>query len=724
MLPKEALLTREVAAVIVTVGYDTFDPRRLPAYNYGQHPDILTALEFERLVNSAGPTGGEIIRPSDGAHPEKILFVLCVGSRDQRFYPHCSRFCCMYSIKHAYQAIDHGLKDVTVLYMDIRSFGKGFDGFWKRTMDAGAKFIRGRPARIEPNGKSLQAIYADSEQARQITEEFDLVVLETAAAPAAGLPELAAALGIELDTDGFIQARELYGGLMISTRPGIYTAGCASGPKDIPDSVAEGSGAAAFALSHLTRRHFPEELEIEPQEGIDTPRVGVFVCHCGSNIGGVVNVPEVVKFALALPDVVFASDQLFSCAGNTQAEIEAAIKKERINRVVVAACSPKTHELIFRGVMLRSGLNPYLLVMSNIRNMDSWVHKFDHEAATSKAMDMIWMAVEKARLLTPLETSHLPLTQRALVIGGGIAGMTSATGLARQGFETHLIESKNNLGGMLLDLETIAPSGIQALDLIMAKSHDLFDCGVKVHLNTTVETIGGVVGNFQATLSDGTNLQVGSVVVATGAKHYEPEEFGFGQSPEILTNLALERLLTEGDVPGEKVTFVACVGSRQGRMGCSRYCCTSMIQQALALRQQGKQVRIVSKDIRTYSRHAEELYNTAMRSGIQFFRYDDALPPQEAIEYHNGHLTFHDQFLGVRIEVPTDLLVLVVGLQPTADNLADQLKLSRSEDGFYMELHPKLGPAETASQGIYLAGTSQGAKDVREFDGAGHGSGG
>ena len=715
LMPRERLIEIEVSAIIIAVGYDMFDPRGIPEYGYGKHPDILTALEFERLVNSAGPTGGEIIRPSDGKHPNNILFVLCVGSRDQRFYHYCSRFCCMYSIKHAYQALDHGIEDVSVLYMDVRAFGKGFDGFWQRTEQSGARFLRGRPARISSNELGgIEVLYEDTEQGARISAHYDMVVLANAVAPQEGLLELARCLEIEVDHDGFILVDEVRGGLVMTTRAGIFVAGCASGPKDIPDSVSEGSAAAALALNHLTQQHWPEPIEVEPILDIDAPRIGVFVCHCGSNIAGVVDVEQVVEFARELPDVVFASHQMFSCAGNTQKEIEQAIRAEQINRVVIAACSPKTHESIFRGVMMRSGLNTYLLEMANIRNMDSWVHKHEKEAATYKANDMVWMAVEKARKLIPLESSELPLVQKALVVGGGISGMTAAAAIADQGYETHLVEQGSSLGGMLINLDQIAPAKIPAKTFLEAKTQQVYESGVTVHLNTRVENIGGVVGNFSAQLTDGSGLEVGAIVVATGSTPYQPEEFNYPQDRRVITNLELEAILRDQIPDAERITLISCVGVRQGSIGCSRYCCTSMIAQALQLRKMGKKVRVLCKEIRTYSRQAEELYAEASRCGVQFIRYAPDQPPQDAISWQNGHLRVLDQLLGVDLLIPTDLVVLVVGLHPGVDNLADQLKLARSEDGFYMELHPKLGPVQTAVQGVFLAGTSQGAKDVRE----------
>jgi heterodisulfide reductase subunit A len=715
LLPPEQLLERKVGAVIVSVGYDSFDPRQLHTWSYGQHPDVLTALEFERLVNSAGPTGGEILRPSDGAYPHKLLFVLCVGSRDTRYAHYCSRFCCMYSLKHAYQALDHGVEDVHVMYMDMRAYGKGFDGFRERTREEGAQYIRGRPARIQPNGNgSLVVTYEDTLAGVRRKDEYDMVVLANAILPQEGLAELAGRLGIDLDEDGFLLAAEEQAGLVATSRPGIFAAGCASGPKDIPDSVAEGSGAAALALAFVEERSWHATPDIPPMEDIDTPRVGVFVCHCGSNIAGVIDVVDLVAYAETLPDVTYASDQMFSCAGNTQKEIEDAIRDNNINRVVIAACSPKTHESIFRGVMERAGLNPFLLEMSNIRNMDSWVHKHEKDAATEKAKDMVAMAVEKARYLEPLEIRELPLTQRALVIGGGLAGMNAAVALSRQGFKTDLVERDKELGGLLRQLDVLAPSGILAADLLRAKKRDLKKSGVKVHLGSEVETIGGVVGSFKAHLTDGSDLEVGAVVMATGTQPYQAKEFGYGEDPTVISNLELDALLASGEVDAHQITFISCVGSRQGSKGCSRYCCTSMINQALRLRQAGKIVRVVSKDIRTYSRQAEELYEQAMRAGVQFFRYDSDQAPQDVLVYEDGFLQVSDELLNATLRIPTELLVLVVGLEPTEDNLAEQLKLSRSEDGFYMELHPKLGPAETASQGIYLAGAAQGAKDVRE----------
>ena len=714
-MPRQETLVREAASVIVATGYDLMPAERIKEYGYGTHPDILTSMELERLLTSAGPTGGEVIRPSDGRHPRNALLVLCVGSRDRRFFRHCSRFCCMYSAKHAFQLMDHGVKDVTVLYMDRRAYGKGFDDFWARTAQEGAKFIRGRLAELSPNGEGgLRAVYESTAEGRLVKQDFDLAVLATAVQPSAGLNDLAKALGVETDPDGFFKSEETQGGLIASTRPGVYIAGCASGAKDIPDSVAEGGAAAVLALGHLDSRHWAEEEKAAPMKGVETPRVGVFICHCGSNIAGVVDVKRVAEFSKKIPGVVYAQTQMFSCAGNTQKDIEKAIRDNKITRVVLAACSPKTHEVTFRGVCRRSGLNPYLLEMANVRNQDSWVHKEDKEAATLKAMDLTAMAVEKAKRLSPLEPTQQPVSQQALVIGGGVAGMTAAAALARQGYVTHLVERGPRLGGIVADLTTLAPSGVNATELIAALIKQLDQTGVRVHTQTAVEQIGGYVGSFHARLSTGEELRVGAVVMATGAAPYQPTEFGCGTDARVWTNLDLERRLAGGELEGDKFTFVGCVGSRKGNAGCSRYCCASMISQALHLRRLGKKVRVLYKDIRSFSRNAEEIYEQACREGVQFFRYNPEKAPEEAVRFENGNAVLWDELSGREVHIPTDRLILAAALTPQNDGVASQLKLAQSQDGFLLERHPKLGPAETASQGIYLAGSAQAPKDVRE----------
>lgn len=712
---KEKEISKKVASIVVATGFDLLDLTLLPELGYGKHPDILTSLEFERLLNAAGPSSGEIVKPSNGKEPENILFVLCVGSRDQRFRRYCSRVCCMYSTKEAIQAVDHGIKHTTVLYMDIRAYGKGFDGFYERSRKEGVEYIRGRPAEIRPDGEEVVARFEDTEAAVIRERSFDMVVLAPAIVPSDGTESLAKILGIEVSDDGFFMERHDGNEMLASSRPGIYVAGCASGPKDIPDSVAESGGASALAMTHITGRSWPEEIDVQQIDVSGEPRVGVFVCDCGSNIAGTVDVPEVVKYAESLPGVEHTEEMMFACAYNSLEDITRTVKEKGLTRCVVAACSPRTHAPTFQRASAKAGLNPYLLEMANVRNHDSWVHKKDQDRATEKAKDLVHMGVQKSKLLVPLQRIRQQVVRKALVVGGGVSGMTAAANLARQGIETHLVEKQPMLGGIVADLHELAPEGIDARQFVGNLSQELFGSGAAVHLGTEVENISGFVGNFNVHLSNGETLDVGAVILATGSQPYLPKEFLYGNDDRVLTNIDLEA--SEGEVEGETVTFISCVGSRNGSRGCSRYCCQSMIGQALRLREQGKRVRVLYKDIRTYGRHAEEMYEEACRKGVKFFQYSQDLPPEEAVHYNDGVVTLRDELSGHQLSMSTDLLVLTVGLVPSDSegiDVAQQLKVSKSEDGFLLERHPKLGPVEAAVEGVYLCGAAQAPKDVRD----------
>ncbi|MFA5860167.1 MAG: FAD-dependent oxidoreductase [Candidatus Thermoplasmatota archaeon] len=713
-LPRMTRHIREVASVIVATGFDLFDSGRIPEYGYGKHPDVLTAMEFERMLNAAGPTEGEIVRPSTGAHPHRALFVLCVGSRDERFCHSCSRICCMYSMKEAFQAKEHGVDDVTILYMDIRAYGKGFDDFYRRTREEGVRFLRGRPSSVTPTDGLLRVRYEDTNEGRVREEDFDLVILAPAVTPSKGAQALAKSLSLELDEDGFLKVHAEEGGMQRTTRDGVYVAGCASGAKDIPDTVAEASGAAAAAMAHVSERGWPEEEHVTPIDVSGDARVGVFVCDCGSNIAGTIRVPEVVENAKTMPGVVHAEELMFACAAMTQEHIAQTVKEKGLTRVVVAACSPKTHSTTFQKACARVGLNPYLVEMANLRNHASWVHRQDKPGATSKGKDLVSMAVEKAKRLAPLQKGSQHVTPRAIVVGGGLAGMSAASALARQGFDTHLVEKTNSLGGLARQLHHISGLDADAASLVERNRREVEASGVHVHLGAEVREASGHVGKFRVTLSTGDSMDVGAIVVATGARPHETEAFGHGKDPRVVTNLELEPLLE--DVRGERVTFLGCVGSRQGPYGCSRYCCSSMIQQALTLQRAGNNVRIVSKDIRTYGRHAEELYTQACREGVRFFRTSDGgVPVEELAEWREGNLVFDDVLSGQRLALPTDRLVLATALRSAgANSVSEQLKLTVAEDGALLESHPKLAPIEAAVAGVFLAGACQGPKDAGE----------
>lgn len=714
MKPKR--IERDVASVIVATGFDILNGSMLGEFGYGKHPDIITSMELERLLQASGPSLGEIIKPSDRKHPENVLFVLCAGSRDERYRKYCSRICCMYSIKEAYQIKDHGIKQVDVAYMDIRAFGKGFDEFYERTRDSGVRFIRGRPAKVSRGESGLDVTFEDTENSQGSAQKkkYDLVVLALAAVPSSGTAELAKTLGIEVGEDGFFKTLDSTAGFVESSRPGVYLAGCATGPKDIPDSVTEAGAAVAKALTHTTAKNWPEAAQVVQLSSEGEPRIGVFACHCGSNIAGVIDVKEVVEYAKTLPGVVHAQDQRYSCAANTLTDISGVLKEKKINRVVVAACSPKTHYSTFQGSLGRAGLNRYVLEMANVRNMDSWVHKTDKDGALAKAKDMVKMAVLKASMMKALEPMKFPVTQSALIVGGGVAGMIAAANLARQGFETHLVEKKDRVGGILNEMSELAPLGIKSKDLLDQLSKELDESGSIVHLGTKVDSITGFVGNYDVHLSDGTHIPAGAVVLAMGSDPYKPSEFGYGTNPNIMTSLEMEKSIDS--VKDKKVSIVSCVGSRNDGTGCSRFCCQTMINQAKRLKENGNEVRVLYKDIRTFSRYGEEEYNQACKEGVVFLQYPQDLPPEGAIRFENGSMVLKDELLGKEVSLPTDITVLNIGLAPIKEEggVVQQLKVSVDQAGFLLESHPKLGPVEAAVQGVLLAGTAQYPKTVRE----------
>jgi heterodisulfide reductase subunit A2 len=658
---KPRVIEREVAAIIVATGFDLLDPTLLTEFGYGKHPDILTSMELERLLQASGPSMGEIVRPSDGKHPEKVLFVLCAGSRDERLVKYCSRICCMYSVKEAYQLRDHGIKEVDVAYMDIRAFGKGFDEFYDRTRASGVRFMRSRPAKVNPNGETIRVSFENTEDGHaKVEEEYGMVVLATAAIPSRGTEALAQLLGIGLSSDGFFASADRDGGFNTSTRDGIYLAGCSTGPKDIPDSVIEAGAAVAKAFTFVKERSWPVPAEVVQISTEGEPRIGVFVCHCGSNIAGVVDIKSVLEFARTLPNVVHAQDQTYSCAANTLNDISAVIRDKKINRVVVAACSPKTHYPTFQGALNRAGLNPYLLDMANIRNMDSWVHKEDREGALQKAKDMVKMSVLRAINMKPLQTMRFPVTQTALVVGGGVAGIVASTNLAKQGFETHLVEKEPKLGGLLNSVTEIAPLGVESGALLGSLLNELQESGVKVHTSTTVDTITGFVGSYDVHLTDGSAFMAGAVVVATGAEPYVPTEFDYGKNPNVVTSLELDGMMDK--ITGKNVSIISCVGSRNGESGCSRFCCQTMINQAVRLKEKGNEVNVLYRDIRTFSRFGEEEYEKAGELGVRFYQYPQGSVPQDSIQLSDSKLVVKDELSGKEVALQTDLTVLNVGL--------------------------------------------------------------
>jgi heterodisulfide reductase subunit A len=726
---EEKAMDIEVGSIVVAPGFALFDLARKPQYGYGVYPNVLSSMELERMLSATGPHAGMVLRPSDGEIPRKIAFIQCIGSRDkQSGNTYCSSVCCMFSIKEAIIAQEHtpGL-ETHIFFMDMRAYGKEFETYYSRAEEEhGVKFTRGnRISSIDedPVTHNLYVTYVDGSNLE--TEEFDLVVLSVGTEPPTDTEKLCSVLGIDLNEHDFCETSLL--DPLSTTNPGIYVCGSYSSPKDIPDSVAQASGAAAMASSHISTernklvvpKEFPPEREVDEED----PRVGVFICHCGINIGGVVDVPGVVEYAKTLPNVAYAEDNLYTCSQDTQSKIVEKVKEQNLNRVIVASCTPRTHAPLFMNTIRDGGLNPYLFEMANIREHCSWVHSKEPEKATKKAEDLVRMAVAKARLLKSLPPIKISIGKSALVIGGGVSGMTAALGIAEQGFDAYLIEKENELGGITRRIHyTLTGEDMQSRlkELVGAvEGNDK----VHVHTGATIKDVDGFVGNFITTVEqNGEEKQIrhGVVIVATGGTELKTDEYLYGQDSRVMTQLEYEEMLA-GKGLGEdvkNVVMVQCVGSRnEERPYCSRICCTETVKNALVTKQKypDKNVYVFHRDMRTYG-FREDYYREAAEKGVVFVRYDSEKSPEISSKDGKLEFTATDPFLEEEIAINADLVMLAVATQPPEDSedISTFLKVPLSKDKFFLEAHMKLRPVEFATEGVFLCGLAHWPKFFEE----------
>lgn len=848
-----------IGAVIVATGFQEFDPSRLRRYGYTTYPNVVTSLELERLLNASGPTLGHVVRPSDHKPPRNLVYVQCVGARGEADRPNCSRYCCMNAVKDAILLKQHDpdVESVTILYMDIRAFGKGFEEFYARSQkDEWINFKRGRPAKIMQDKETgnLKIHVEDTETGQQLVLDSDMVVLSCAGLPSAGAAELAGKLGIDLTSLGFVAAQK--GATPTGTsRRGIFVCGGATGPQVIPDCVAQGSAAAVEAAitmhdtgsapaakliakrnataadaaaatgagagagaaatpaggngkaadSELTDllgesgeeieggEHFRFASEMtavaeswaagswsdllgeketdgltagledgaappcheQPTPDVDDgnpltdgasdpdspARIGVFLCHCGVNIAGTLAMDDLKEKAEQIPGVEHVTEELFACASSSQKIIQVAIQEHRLNRIVVAACTPRTHEPIFRDNCREAGLNPYLMEMVNIRDQCSWVHAQEPLEATRKANDLIRMAVTRARSLQPLQPTEVGVTQKILVVGGGLPGMKAASDLAALGFEVTLIEREQQLGGLLNNLFSLYSDDKSPKKAIDGMLERLKTRGVFLKLGTKLESVDGFVGNFKATLAPAETkaggkaesevIETGALIIAIGAEEYTPQlgEFGYGKLPQVITTSDLESRLADGG-QGLKnvrsVAFIQCVGSRRpeaananapGYPGCSRNCCPTTVKQALHLREKNIDSIVFYRDMRMVGCGAEETYRQSRSSGTVYLRFDPAAPPEVKKVDDQVLVAANDTLLHRPVEALVDLVVLATGLVPRtgeAARIQEMLKTPKGADGFFLERHPELGPVETCVDGVIVCGAAQGPKDLTD----------
>ncbi|RLC30861.1 MAG: heterodisulfide reductase [Deltaproteobacteria bacterium] len=720
-----------VGSLILSPGTRGFDPSGLDFLGYGKYANVVTSEAFERILSAGGPYYGHVMRPLDREEPKSIAWLQCVGSRDinRCGNGYCSSVCCMYATKEAMIAKEHVGEhlDTAIFNMDMRTFGKDYEKYFLRARDKeNVRFVKARVHTVSeiPETGDLIVKYVD-ENGEAKEETFSMVVLSVGLTIPDTAVELAKRLGISLDqynfavTDPFAPVE--------TSRPGIYTCGVFQGPKDIPESVTQASAAACLAGADLSEARgkdtrtveIPEQIDVSSQE----PRIGVFVCNCGINIGGIVDVPAVQEYAAKLPGVVMSDSNLFTCSQDTQEKIKDMIKEYRLNRVVVASCSPKTHEPMFMETLEACGLNRYLFEMANIRNQDSWIHSKSPELATRKAKDLVRMAVARARTLKPLKEKIIYVTQRALVIGGGVAGMNAALNLGRQGFEVVLIEKDRQLGGFSRKLHhTIEGADIPAyLERLVREvtEHEK----IEVVTEARVTGFGGYKGNFTTELETGPNREVrtvkhGVIIIATGATEYVPDEYLYGNDERVVTQTELaDRLETDGIRGLNTVVMIQCVGSRNEEMPeCSRICCQAAVKNALHLKKLNPetQVFVLYRDIRTYGL-LEDYYQEAREKGVFFIRFREDAPPDVEPSPEGLHVTVRDHILGRDITIMADLLALSAGVRAAdTDELSGIMKLNRNAEGYFIEAHVKLRPVDMPGEGIFLCGTAHGPKLISE----------
>ncbi|MFH0822361.1 MAG: FAD-dependent oxidoreductase [Pseudomonadota bacterium] len=728
---KDEIRDVEVGAVILCPGFELADAERLRGeYAYGQAPNVVTNIQFERILSASGPYAGEVRRPSDGAHPRKVAWIQCVCSRDpQRGMPHCSSICCMASIKEAVIAKEHDNSiEPTIFFMDIRAYGKEFDKYYEKAQGAGGvRFVRSMVSRVveDPKTNNLNITFVDG-NGRIVTETFDLVVLAVGIKASDSTLDTAKILGVELDENKFCDTSTF--APVATSRPGVFVAGAFQAPKDIPQTVMEASASAGVAIRMLaeSRNTLTTKKELIAEKDLtgEEPRVGVFVCRCGINIAATVDVPQVVQRIKDIPGVAYVTENLFTCSQDTQVQLKEIIEKHKLNRVLVASCTPRTHLPLFQETAREAGLNKYLVEMANIREHCSWVHMQEKEAATNKAVDLIRMAIARTARLEQVQDQRLPMVSAALVVGGGVAGMTAALNIVDQGFPVDLVEASDKLGGNALKLtHTMKGEDVRSyVDDLEKKvvGHER----IKVHLNSRIAEVAGFIGNFKTKLSgngsDGLEVEHGVAVIATGASEWTPDLYGYGEDPRIRTHLEMSAAIKAGD-PGvmeaDSTVFIQCVGSRTPeRPWCSKVCCNHTVSEAIALKEANPKtsIYVLYRDIRTYGLN-EPYYEKARRLGVVFVRYEPSDPPVVETGTRIG-VRVKDLVLGRWMTIQADNLVLAAAIVPHKDNgeLGRMFKVSTNEDGYFLEAHMKLRPVDFATDGVFLAGLAHYPKPLDE----------
>lgn len=733
---RETTETLNVSAIVLATGAELFDPAVLDNFGAGKYPNVVTGLEYERIMSASGPTLGQLVRPSDQKRPARVAWVQCVGSRgiNRADVPYCSSVCCMYALKEAIVTKERFAEEIEacIFYMDMRTFGKDYERYLTRAVDEyGVKLIRSRPHSVvaDPDTGDLSITYATDGNARHQTEIFDMVVLSTGFRIPDSSVALANRLGIDLNEHGF--AKTCGFEPVATSRPGIYVCGVSESPKDIPETMTQASAAAAMAGAHmhLDENDINEEELFPPERDVSAEplRAGVFVCDCGTNIGGVITVSEVVEKARHFPNVAYAEAMGYGCSKEAMDRMEALIQEHRLNRVVIGGCSPRTHETKFQDMLRRCGLNKYLVEIVNIRDQDTWVHMDRPADATRKALKMLEMGVYGVIRAHPLVEHSLPMNRNVLVIGGGVTGMNAALLLADQGFRVYLVEREARLGGIARTVRTTLEGDDvgRYMSGLMEKvqAHEK----IQVLIQSIIVDHKGMPGRFTTGIQTGPRMHYmqiehGATILATGALVSRPRQYMLGEDDRVLTQLDMDAKIADDPESirrMDQVVMIQCVGSREpGNPNCSRICCQSAIKNALRMKalNPDMQIYILNRDIRTYG-FQEDYYREARQQGVQFIRYEPERRPDVRAAQDSMVVSVYDDILGCRLEISTDAVVLSTGLiadDETTEELSVLFHLPRTDDGYFLEDHVKLRPTDMSVRGFFLAGTAHAPKTIHE----------
>lgn len=729
-----------VGAIVVTTGLDVYIPEKNGKYGYGSYKNVVSSIEFERLLSGIGPTAGEVKR-LDGTVPDKIAWIQCVGPKDlKRGATYCSAVCCMAATTEALGTLDRNNKgEVYIIHDDIVGYAKGFQEHYRHAEKSGVTYIRSRVEEVveKENSDLLLKLRDPSGNIQEL--HVGMLVLSTNLIPHKDNAEIAEILGIDLDEQGFFKETDPVYNPLSTTQNGVFMAGTVQGPKDISESIAQACGASAKAsclLADVRGNEVvkPPEKKLKEVKPTDEPRIGVMLCDCGKNIAGFIDMEELADYASSLPNVTVVERDLFACGGGMYKDM---ITNGDLNRTVVVACSPKTHEHLFGIHTENAGLNKYLMEMVNVRNHCSWVHTINKKKATDKAKKLVKMGVARARLiesLTPLQSS---ITQSCLVIGGGVAGMTCANRIAEMGFIVHLVDKNRSLGGKLNKINSsfMADNGPTSF-IAELSERIMLNKRILIHLDAQIKGIQGFIGQFEIDIQKGNQdetLNVGSIVVATGAREMIPvDRFSYGKHWNIITQMELEECLKEDILDlkdNAKVVMISCVGAKEkGDQNAKTYCCNigcgTMLKNAEAITtfKSDATVYLLHRDWTLPQKNAERKRMELMqRENIEFIRYTKETPPHLSEELE---VSVIDADTNEEINIHADLIVLTSPLEAPEETtqLKEMLGVCQDPNNFLMGALGKLKPLDFTADGIFLCGTAHSPKGISEVIADGEGA--